>query len=213
MPRLIDWGVRYDLIREAVVRIAARRGAEAVTIDSVATELKLHPSTLRRALSSPDVLRAMGVAWIVRRRGARLYLRGRGTHEYGSVEHLSWALQMYLPLDEDDLEHERAWKELTTAGMDEQSARHRQNWDEALDKLIDQVLGMLGTEPTSRPQLSVQLRALIDGLISALCRSDITSDQAIECVEATLRQLPLVPELRPSEPEPRIKPVVGGSPR
>ena len=33
MPRLIDYSTRFELIREAVVRIAARSGGSAVTLD------------------------------------------------------------------------------------------------------------------------------------------------------------------------------------
>ncbi len=113
MPKLIDCGVLFDLIREAVVRLAALGGVRAVTLTAVAAYLHVSPSTLRRTLLSPDVLPEMGVAWIERQ---RQYPRFRGRPKgmvHGSVEHALLVISRELPTDEERLEHERAWRELT----------------------------------------------------------------------------------------------------
>ncbi len=100
MPRLIDWGVRYDLIREAVVRIAARDGAGAVTPDTVAAELACSTSTLRRTVVPIQGMSVMGLDWIQRQRVQRTYLRGRPVgSERGSVEYIVSALLIEIPGD------------------------------------------------------------------------------------------------------------------
>ena len=207
MPKLIDWGVRFDLMREAIVRIAARDGASAVCLASVAAELQISSSTLRRALSSPDVLPDMGVLWIARQRVRRTWRRGpqHGT-EHGSVEHAIWCLVTEVPMHEEDVERERAWMHLTAAGASERTRKMRAEHDEVVDQLVRGVLVLIGSEAASRDHHATRLRALVDGLTLALCRSSITPEQARECLDAHLREVPREPELP-------VSLAAGGSPR
>jgi AcrR family transcriptional regulator len=192
MPRLIDWGVRFELIREAVVRVAARDGVAAVSIASVAAELHVSGATLRRTLDSPDVLPRMGAESLARERRYRRYIRGRPPGvEHGSVEHVVWILVAELPRDEQDLEQQRAWVQLTGTGASKACAELRSRDEDYLDALMPEVLGRLGTLVATRSQQAIRLRALIDGLVAALCREGVSVDDAVECLETFVRELPL----------------------
>ena len=174
MPKLIDWGVRFELMREAVVRLAAGGGAGAVTLTAVAAELRVSPSTLRRTLSSPDVLPEMGVAWIARQ---RQYPRFRGRPkgvEHGSIEHAAWVIRRELPADEGALERERAWRELTTLDASPGSIELRDDHDAFLDGLVTSVVELVSPHGASNELEAVRLRALMDGLNGAVCRGSIT---------------------------------------
>jgi hypothetical protein len=192
MPKLIDWGVRYELIREAVVRVAARDGLGGVSLPAVAAELRMSPSTLRRTVEPVDALPQMGAGLLARLRRQRRYLRGcpRGAAN-GSVEHMVWVLTAELPTDEEDLAGQRAWFELTGIGADESSAELRRADETYVDALIAGVLAKLGSDETTRIEQSILLRAVLDGLIAARCRETVTIEAAVECLDRCLRQIPL----------------------
>jgi hypothetical protein len=194
MPKLIDWGVRYELIREAVVRIAAREGAGGVSFVTVAAELRVSVSTLRRTLDSPNALPQMGTSLLARLRRQRRYMRGcpRGV-ERGSVEHVVWTLTSELPVTEEDLEQERAWVQLTGPGASEACTELRRGDEDYLDALMLGALKRLGTEESFRAQQTIALRALLDGLIAARCRETVTVDEALACLDTFLRGLPPEP--------------------
>ncbi len=194
MPKLIDWGVRYELIREAVVRIAASKGAGGVSFASVAAELHISVSTLRRTLDSPSVLPQMGVSLLARARRQRRYMRGcpHGV-ERGSVEHVVWTLTSELPIDEEGLEQERAWVQLTGPGAGGACAELRRDDDDYLDALVRSALKRLGTDEASQ---AIHLRALLDGLSAARCREALTVEEALGCLDTFLRGLPVEPAAR-----------------
>ena len=190
MPRLVDWGARYEFIREAVVRVAARRGAAAVTLEGVAAELHVSTSTLRRALESPDTLPGMGVRWIARQRHYRRYLRGLPPGaDRGSVEHAVWLLRSELPEVEEELEQERAWSQLVHGGVGEDIRELQQAEDAYVDALVRSVLELRQTEQSTREGQAITVRAVLDGLKAALCRQSITVDAAVQCLDTCLATL------------------------
>lgn len=230
MPKLIDWGVRFDLVREAIVRVAAREGAAAVNFTSVAAELKLHPGTIRRSVEAADVLPHMGMAHIAGQRSRRNYLRGRRGHEYASLGHISWVLRALVPMGAEELEEERAWRALTSAPLDERCSKIRRSQDAEIDALVRSALltwesapGSVGhpaieSQATESQAIELQafelraigLRALIDGLVAARCRADLSPEQAVECLEVHLLGLRRAPG---REQETSVSPDASGSPR
>jgi len=178
MPKLIDWGVRFELIREAVVRVAARDGGAAVTIDAVAAELNVSGSTLRRTLASPDVLPHLGVEWIVRLR-RYAWFNQETTVERGTLERAFQAVRSELPSDVEELDRERAWAALTVVGASDRVARVREAHDEHLDALVAAVVARLGLERMQGEFEALRLRALMDGLVAAACRDSITPEQML----------------------------------
>jgi hypothetical protein len=201
MPKLIDWGLRFDLMREAVVRLAAGSGAGAVTLAAVAAELQVSPSTLRRTLSAPDVLANMGVDYIARQ---RQYLRFRSRPkgvEHGSIEHVAWVIRRELPTDEEARERERAWRELTTLGASPRSIELRDEHAAFLDSLANSVIELLLPCSASKDLEVPRLRALMDGLTSAACRGSITVELMLAVLDRHLSDLvngvgrPLTPDV------------------
>src|SRR6478735_5772793 len=149
MPRLIDWGVRFELIREGVVRVAARDGGAAVTIASVAAELHVSGSTLRRTLDSSGALPGLGVAWIER---LRQYSRHGAikAFEAGTVDRVVAAIRCELPSNEEELECERAWAELTGVGAAARCRELRDEHNEHLDRLMTAVMPWLVSDELRR---------------------------------------------------------------
>lgn len=124
MPKLIDYGVRFELMREAVVRLAAREGAAAVTLARVATEMNVSSHTLRRALARADALPVLGLGLIERQRRHR-WLTTPGPRRIGSpaLSRANATLALELPLNPARIEETRAWTALTTAFGGEAVAR------------------------------------------------------------------------------------------
>ena len=176
MPRLIDWGVRFELIREAVVRVAARDGGAAVTIASVAAELHVSGSTLRRTLDSSDVLPGLGAAWIER---LRQYSRFGviKSFEAGTAERVIQAIRCELPSNEEGLERERAWLALAVVGATARCSQLRDEHNEHLDRVAAVVVARLVTDEERREFEAMRLRALVDGLIAAICRGSTSLEQ------------------------------------
>jgi len=200
MPKLIDWGVRFDLMREAVVRLAARGGAGAVTLPAVAAELRVSPSTLRRTLDSPAVLAPMGVAWIARQRRYPRY-RGRPKGvEHGSPEHAAVLLARELPDGDESLERERAWRELTGRDACPEVIELRDDHDAYLDALANHAVGVTLPDATSLQREVILLRAVMDGLTAAACRGSITLEQAHDALDHYLAALS-GREARPVSPD------------
>lgn len=115
MPKLIDYAVRFELMREAVLAIAARDGAQGVSAATVAKYMGVSADTIRRSVVSPAVLPHMGLELVARRRRVRRLMHGRGGQEAGSLAAALSRLQVELPLDEVRLEEARAWASLTWA--------------------------------------------------------------------------------------------------
>src|SRR4051812_39947214 len=144
MPRLIDWGVRYELVRESVIRIVARDGVAGVSMAAVAQDMHVSLATLRRALDRPDRLSQMGVSLLVRQRRSRRLMRGCPPGvERGSLEHITWILASELPTDEEDREQVRAWTALTGPGAGEKATDARRADDGYQADLVFGVLERL----------------------------------------------------------------------
>ncbi len=207
MPRLIDYSTRFELIREAVVRIAARSGGSAVTLSSVATEMRMSASTLRRTLRSPDVLPEIGVVWLARQRQQRRFRRALPLRiERGSIGHALWVLWGELPRDQEEVDQARAWTELTVVGTSERVARLRRDLDLVLDDEVAQILDVLSIPAADRELEGVRLRALLDGLTAAACRGTADAEQMRASLDAHLREL----VARAHDPVSRV---ASGSPR
>jgi AcrR family transcriptional regulator len=203
MPKLIDWGARFELIREAVVRVAARGGGAAVTIDAVAAELNVSGSTLRRTLASPDVLPILGVEWILRERNFAWFNRDK-TVERSELARAVAAVRSEMPRDAEDLDRERAWSALTELGASERIAKIRRERDKSLDALVTTLVSRMTTDERRRDFEVLRLRALMDGLVAASCRGYISIEQMLATYDRHTDELvaeapgPIRPPVTPS---------------
>ena len=109
-------------------------------------------------------------------------------------------------MDQEDIELERAWLHLTVAGASEGARRIRSEDDDAVDHLIRGVLDRIGAQAVSRELQATHLRALVEGLTLAVCRSSITPEQARDCLDAHVREVP-------REAEVPVRLAAGESPR
>jgi AcrR family transcriptional regulator len=188
MPRLIDWGVRFELIREAVVRVAARDGGLGVTYASIAAELHVSGSTLRRTVDSTDALPYLGVAWIARLRQYARFNHAKSI-EVGSVAHVIKVIRRELPIDADEVDRERAWAALTAIGASEDCAKVRDEHHVFLDWLLAAAVARLLPDGQRTEFEVLRLRALMDGLIAAVCRESITVEQMLAVFDRHISDL------------------------
>jgi hypothetical protein len=214
MPKLVDLGVRFEFIREAVVRVAARDGGAAVTIASVAAELRVSGSTLRRTLDSSAALPGLGVVWIERLRQYSRY-GALKSFEVETVARVVGAIRCELPSNEEELECERAWAELTGVGAAGRCRELRDGHNEHLDRLAAAAGARLVLDGERREFEATRLRALLDGLIAAVCRGSLSLEQMHAVFERHMAEL-----VRQTEPEPQVaspecpfSPDAAGSPR
>jgi hypothetical protein len=150
MPKLVAYDGRFELIRMAVVRVAALEGAAAVSFARVGEELRLSPSSVRRTMQYHEgVLEVLGLQLLQRRWNMRYRFGLSGREESESLSRSVEPVQVdestvrwwenerprvrpapvhrgiaqfrrLLPVDEDDVWDARAWAELVGG-----SGRHR----------------------------------------------------------------------------------------
>jgi|SRR5680860_427293 len=178
MPKLIDYGVRFELVREAVVRVTLRDGTGAVTVSGVAADLQVSPATLRRLLASPGVLPWLGLQLIARRQRTRRLVRTTASvmdpaHE---LPRSCRSLELELPVDEERAAEARAWAGLTSIGATSSVEEMRVDRATLLSHLVGDVLDALDLEAEVREVERVRLQALVDGLSTAAAGESATPD-------------------------------------
>jgi hypothetical protein len=188
MPKLIDYGVRFELMREAVVRLAAAGGAAAVTLAAVAQEVRLSTDTLRRTLRSPDVLPQLGVEHIARQRRHRdLTTPGLHNPSLPMIERVKRSFELELPLDEDRLVEGRAWIALTRSCALPAVLKHREAHESYLLALAARAVEVVPEGVRRCEQL--RLFALVDGLVAGGCSELLTPEEMTSVLRLHLEGL------------------------
>ena len=188
MPRLIDYGVRFELIREAILRVCVRDGAAALSMATVAAEMKISVPTLRRTMAYSDALPAMGAAFIERRRHVRRMLN-RGKVGWSPLQLVQGALERELPLDDERLHDEVAWAEIVHTFRDDRVAQHLADEHDYRDRLMSDAVEQLSVPAALRPLAIAHLRALHDGLHAALRARRTSVEEARLVLAAHLADL------------------------
>ena len=189
MPRLIDYGVRFEFIREAVLRVCVRDGARALSAAAVAAEMQISVATLRRTMARIEALPALGAGFIMRQRAIRARVN-RGRVGLTPVQLAQHILERELPLDEERLHEELAWSQIVHTFRDDDSVRkYWQQHEDDLDAVMSGLAKLLEVPEEVRPREILRLRALHSGLASGICAGRVTADDARAVVQAHVAEL------------------------
>lgn len=193
MGSRLDAATRQQLLAEAVVRLLARGGFEAVTVRSVATEAGVSAGAVQHQFPTKDALLLAGVRLVA----ARFAHRTARIPAASTARELARALLLdALPLDDERREEALVWGALVDRAhrSPEVGAAVRALDAEALDGLTD-VLGLAGV-PAAR-RAAALLLAVCDGLATRLTYDPGAADEARAVVEDALDAVLVLPGADP----------------
>ena len=190
MPRLIDYGVRFELTREAVIAVTLREGAAAVNLQTVSRELGVSVATVRRFLASAGALPQLGLEHIERqRRNRRMNGGGVSLLTNPSAQRLMAAVRLELPLTEQRLEEARVWDALVTAYPGPVIDKFEERERRVRGHLFGALLHRLELPEEQRPLELLRLTAVMTGLTTQLVTGEITAEAAEEVIDHHLLDL------------------------
>lgn len=190
MPRLIDYGARFDLTREAVIAVTLRQGAAAVNMQTVSRELGVSVATVRRFLKGSGALPLLGLEHVERqRRNRRMTGGGVSLMSDPSVKNLMAAVRLELPLTEQRLEEARAWQALVAANCGPATDKFEEDQRQTWRHLLGHLLYKMDLPEERRPLELQRLIALMTGLTAQLVTEQISPDAAVEVIDHHLLDL------------------------
>jgi hypothetical protein len=148
MPRLIDYSVRFQCIREAVYTLTLREGANAISGPAVAAELGMSLSSVRRLLRSAESLPHLGLQWVEYRRRTRLWQHAPGSFAPNEDwQRAANALLDHLPYDLQKQDDDKVWWRLVAGFHQEpwaqKACRDNQSWVlEAARAFVERLPGL-----------------------------------------------------------------------
>lgn len=207
MVRVLDYGVRIEQAREAVLAIVARDGVAALNQVTLAAELGLSLATVKRSVSSSRVLPRLGVDLLARRFRREVTRQGwpdtraefdcavacqvgalAGGPLEGSVAEGTrdeWmvalrALWCALPRDDSAVEDARSWATLTAAfsGCDDVIRELRDEREAWITGLVEDVVDRFPMPIASRDHEAALLLAVVTGLIDIAARGRVAPEVA-----------------------------------
>ena len=208
MVRVLDYGVRIEQAREAVLAIVARDGVAALNQVTLAAELGLSLATVKRSISSSRVLPRLGVDLLARRFRREVTRQGwpdireefdcavasqAGALALGPLEGSvadegtrdEWvtalrALWCALPCDDSAAEDARSWATLTAAfsGCDDMIRELRDERQAWIAGLVEDVVARFPAPVASRDHEVTLLLAVVTGLIDGASRGRLAPHSA-----------------------------------
>ncbi len=122
------------------------------------------------------------------------------------MERVVAAIRCELPSNEEELECERAWAELTGVGATARCRELRDEHNEHLDRLMAAVMPRLVPDEQRREFEAMRLRALVDGLIAAVCRGSMSLEQMHATFDRHMAELVERAELSLEQEEAPVSP-------
>ncbi|MDO3703041.1 TetR/AcrR family transcriptional regulator [Micromonospora sp. C28SCA-DRY-2] len=185
MPKRVDRHERRRLIADALMRVAARQGLEAVSLRHVATEAGVSPGLVQHYFRTKDEMMAFAMDVVRDRSQARITGAVSRLGEDPPPRHLlRTMLTALLPLTEESRADGRVALAFLayTAVRPEAAAGTR----EGTGQLVDFVAGLL---PASRRDAAAGVLALMEGLGLYLLGGQYTVEQALAALDTHLDSL------------------------
>lgn len=193
MPKVVDHGQRRDEMAEALWRIAAYEGLEAVSLSRVADEAGVSKGRVQHYFGSRDALLDYTAGHLSDRVTARIKARLAAAPDARTA--VRGALLEVLPLTEDSTVDTRVGIAflIRALGDDVLRARYSARNAQFLDLLTTSLTAARdeGTLDVRREPdaVAVELFALVNGLKEPLLLGDLTASSATAIVEETLGRL------------------------
>ncbi|HEY2222054.1 TetR/AcrR family transcriptional regulator [Actinomycetospora sp.] len=193
MPKVVDhWQRRGEMV-QALWRIAAYEGLEAVSLNRVADEAGVSKGRVQHYFGSRDALLDYTAAYLTDRVTARIKPRLAAAPDAPAA--VRGALLEVLPLTEDSIVDTRVGIAFLIRALGEDALRERYSArNEQFLELLTYYLTVArdegafdaGREPRA---VAVELFALVNGLKEPLLLGDLTPDDATAIVDDALARL------------------------
>jgi AcrR family transcriptional regulator len=191
MPKRVDRQARRTLIADALMRVAAEQGLEAVSLRHVAAAAGVSAGMVQHYFSTKDEMMAFALE-VVRERGqARVTTAMAGLGDDASPRRqLRTMIAALLPLDDRSRDDGRvalaflaytAVRPAAGAGLRADSAE--------LIKFIATLLPPVGDPPGPDLDAAAGLLALMEGLALYLLSGNFTGERALRLLDAQLNRL------------------------
>ena len=186
MPKKVDHLQRRAEIADALVRVAARQGLEAVSLRHVAAEAGISPGMVQHYFRTKDEMMAFALAAVRERNEARI---SAAMAELGADpaprDVLRTMIAALLPLDDESRTYGRVAMTFLayTAVRPEAGESLRAESGRLLDFVTDLVRGSATPDPVGA---AAALLALIEGLGVQLLGGYFTPDLARQALDAQL---------------------------
>lgn len=193
MPKVVDHTQRRGEMAEALWRIAAYEGLEAVSLTRVADEAGVSKGRVQHYFDSRDALLDYTAGYLSDRVTARL--RARVATARDAFSAARGALLEVLPLAEDSIVDTRVGIAFLIRALGDPSLRSRYSGrnEEFHELLVHHLAGARdeGTVTADRDlhAIAVELFALVNGLKEPLLLGDMTPREATAIVDAALARL------------------------
>lgn len=185
MPKRVDRHERRTLIADALMRVAARQGLEAVSLRHVATEAGVSPGLVQHYFRTKDEMMAFAMGVVRDRSQARITdAVARLGDDPSPRQLLRTMLTALLPLTEES----RADGRVALAFLAYTAVRPEANAGtrEETGQLVDFVAGLL---PASRRDAAAGVLALMEGLGLYLLGGQYSAEQALAALDTHLDSL------------------------
>lgn len=186
MPKVVDYAIRFECIREAVYDIVLRDGVAAISLAAVAEELSMSESILRRLMASATDLPELGMQWVQRREVTRWRSKDhqlRGTSP--AIEGAN-ALLALLPSTDETCADARARRLLLRGFPASGWARSATAEDQRVLAVLVELAVPPDLDEERRAFESARLTALVIGAREAACTGEITPEDAVSMVRRHL---------------------------
>ncbi|GAA4621101.1 TetR family transcriptional regulator C-terminal domain-containing protein [Actinoallomurus vinaceus] len=195
MPRRVDHDQRRAEFAEAVWRIAAERGLEAVTMSTVAAEAGTSVGRIQHYFPSKDDLLALAAATLRDRidQRVRAAIGGSPPAPRGPMATLRELLLAFLPTDEEGRVLARVGAAFFTHTLrhPESAARYRRGHELILSAVADHLRRVRKPSSGSDVEREAQiLVALVQGLADQLLLGHVTAEEAAAILQYQLDRVP-----------------------
>lgn len=195
MPRQVDHGQRRGEIAEALWRIAARDGLEAVSLNRVAEEAGVSKGRVQHYFASRDELLAFTAAQLQIRMDTRMQARLAEAGPRTPLEYVRVLVASMLPLDQDGRTDALVGSAffVRAVGDPELRSTYREGNRLIIELLADRLRaarddGTVAADVDPAHEATV-LRALAGGLGESVLIGEYTPEAALEVVDRQLARL------------------------
>jgi AcrR family transcriptional regulator len=193
MPKLVDHDLRRSEMAEALWRIAAREGLEAVSLNRVADEAGVSKGRVQHYFPSRDALLAFTAEHLLDRVTRRVQAAVAAAPDARSA--VRRALLEALPLTDESVVDARVGAAFLIRALGDDALRTRYRArNAAFLRLLATLLTTARDQGALRPgrepgALAVELSALVNGLTEPLLLGDLTPSLATAVVDDALARL------------------------
>lgn len=194
MPKRVDADARRRTVADALLRVAARDGLEAVSLRHVAAEAGVTAGMLQHYFSSKDEMLAFAMHAASERYERRFTAALASLGEEPSpAEILRTVLRLLIPRDQAQRDDARVALAFQASAAGRRAAAQLAPGDEALRAFVTEQVSSCAPRLRRADSMAVALLATGEGLGVAVLTGQLGLDEADAAIEAQLALLAISP--------------------